>query len=156
MHKEIVAAKEVFQSHRISARVLPFDGDGRLLMMRRVKQDSEYVVSLGGGAEEGETVAAAALRECFEEAGAVVALRGVVLTVLDPPPHQSVQYFYSADLRSMNPQERTGSEFSRTDRGSYELIFLASDSPELELVQPPPLRDLLRRDWNLVQLRNHD
>lgn len=156
MHEERVVSADVFNAYRVGARVLPFDDEGRLLLMRRVKKDAEYVVSLGGGAKHGETVAEAAVRECFEEAGATITLRGLVLVVLDPPPRPSVQYFYAATLRSLDPARCTGSEFSQADRGTYELIRASIDSPELELVQPPALQELLRHDWGLVSLQTDD
>lgn len=156
MTEEVVVSAGVADGYRVVARVLPFDDEGRLLMISRVTQDATYVVSIGGGVEDGETVAETAVRECFEEAGATITLRGLVLVVLDPPPDSSVQYFYAAELQSLNPTQRTGAEFSRTDRGSYDLIRVCSDSPDLEMVQPPALRELLRQDWRLVRLRNHD
>lgn len=156
MQSEIVVSPHVLDTYRISARVLPFDDEGRLLLMRRVQQDAEYVVSLGGGTAEGEAVAEAAVRECFEEAGATVDLRGLVLVVLDPPPRPSAQYFYAATLRSLDPAQRNGNEFSRKGRGTYEPICVSSGSPELELVQPPALRELLRHDWSLVSLQHQD
>lgn len=53
---------------RISARAVIFI-DGKLVLIRRVRNGREYWVIPGGGVEEGETVEDAARREAKEEIG---------------------------------------------------------------------------------------
>ncbi|GAB3659021.1 NUDIX hydrolase [Glycomyces tarimensis] len=57
---------------RRCARVLLVDEDGRLLLFYSngfVAPGVEYYVTVGGGVEDGETLAEAAAREAFEETG---------------------------------------------------------------------------------------
>jgi 8-oxo-dGTP pyrophosphatase MutT (NUDIX family) len=61
---------------RNTARVLPVDADGRVLLQlgRELHRRSDrFWLTIGGGAERGETLAEAAAREMHEEAGSDVA-----------------------------------------------------------------------------------
>jgi 8-oxo-dGTP pyrophosphatase MutT (NUDIX family) len=58
--------------HRRSARVLIADEADRVLLFfggGLVRQDADYYFTVGGGVDEGETLAEAAAREVFEETG---------------------------------------------------------------------------------------
>lgn len=56
---------------RLTARVLLFDQDGRILLMRgRLTAEApSFWFTVGGGVDEGESLEAAALREVAEESG---------------------------------------------------------------------------------------
>ncbi|MDR1338186.1 MAG: NUDIX hydrolase [Rickettsiales bacterium] len=64
----IVPARDEIKNRRMAARVVVFDGDGRLALFRDAGK-----VGLGlpgGGVESGETLTMAAVREIWEEIGA--------------------------------------------------------------------------------------
>jgi 8-oxo-dGTP pyrophosphatase MutT (NUDIX family) len=60
---------------RNTARVLPVDPDGRVLLLRGwdpLRPRDRFWFTVGGAAERGETLSAAAVREMREEVGIVV------------------------------------------------------------------------------------
>lgn len=128
---------------RDSARMLLFDGDDRLVLIRRVREGvPPYLVTPGGGVEEGESTSEAAVRECAEELGAVVTPGPVaVLTAPDP---SGVVTFHLGVVRRFDPALRTGPELSEPGRGTYETIHVAVDDADaLSLLRPEALRSLI-------------
>jgi 8-oxo-dGTP pyrophosphatase MutT (NUDIX family) len=67
---------------RSAARVLVFDADSRLLLLKAAQPDDGHIFWLapGGGLNEGENFEAAALRELWEETGLTVELGPSVWT----------------------------------------------------------------------------
>jgi 8-oxo-dGTP pyrophosphatase MutT (NUDIX family) len=60
---------------RNTARVLPVDGEGRVLLLHGwdpLRPDDPFWFTIGGAAERGESLSEAAVRELREEAGIVV------------------------------------------------------------------------------------
>jgi 8-oxo-dGTP pyrophosphatase MutT (NUDIX family) len=61
--------------HRVCALVLPVNGAGEVLLLHGwdpAAPEAPYWFSVGGGADEGESLADAAVRETLEELGVVV------------------------------------------------------------------------------------
>lgn len=61
--------------HRTTARVLPVAPDGRVLLLHGwdpARPDQSFWFTIGGAAEDGESMAEAAVRELSEEAGITV------------------------------------------------------------------------------------
>src|SRR5690349_3995880 len=76
---------------RRAARVLLLDATGRVLLLRGhdpARPDHRYWFTAGGGLDEGETPAAGAARELFEETGLRIAP-----DVLGEPVHHEVTEF---------------------------------------------------------------
>lgn len=71
--------------HREAARVLLFDGEGRVLLAKGHDEDQPerfWWFTIGGGIEEGEDPRSAAVREVFEETGIELAPDDLVGPVL--------------------------------------------------------------------------
>jgi 8-oxo-dGTP pyrophosphatase MutT (NUDIX family) len=67
--------------HRVCARVLPVSSGGEVLLLHGwdpADPEVPYWFSVGGGVDEGESLAEAAVRETAEELGAVVDPAGLV------------------------------------------------------------------------------
>ena len=66
---------EVTPLRRYTARALPIDAEGRVLLLNGFdphRPDEPFWFTIGGAAEEGETLQEAAARELHEEAGILV------------------------------------------------------------------------------------
>lgn len=73
---------------RPTARVLPIDPDGRVLLLRTWPhggREPDWWYCVGGGVDPGETHEEAALRELFEETGCTTATLGTCLYTRDRP-----------------------------------------------------------------------
>ena len=130
---------------RRSARVLLFDDQGRLVLIRRTRPGGEtYLTTPGGGVGPDETWEAAAARECAEELGAVVAIGPIVwATTALVSGAESVQRFFVARLVSLDERQRTGHEFSEPWRGTYETVRVVDESV-LDDFRPSDLVPILR------------
>ncbi|SID19688.1 CTP pyrophosphohydrolase [Mycobacteroides abscessus subsp. abscessus] len=70
--------------------------DGKVALIKRIRESEEYYVFPGGGAEPGELAEEAAAREVLEELGIEVKVgRLLVRHDFDGP-----QYFYFAEMRA--------------------------------------------------------
>jgi 8-oxo-dGTP pyrophosphatase MutT (NUDIX family) len=131
---------------RRSARVLLFDDQGRLLLIRRTRPTGEtYLTTPGGGVGPDETWEVAAARECAEELGAEVLIGSVAWAGrLDLPDQDSEQRFFTARLVGLDDQRRTGPELSEPWRGTYETLRVSLDDPALDEFRPAELVPMLR------------
>ncbi|MGW4808637.1 NUDIX domain-containing protein [Kitasatospora sp. NPDC004272] len=116
-----------------------------MLVITRVRPGvAPYQVLVGGGVEEGDAGLEAALRrEVREEiAGEVTDLRPFHVGEND---RGETEHFYTARVTAWNFADRTGPEFSRTDRRAYlleEVPFTAGAVGGLNLM-PPQVKDVL-------------
>jgi ADP-ribose pyrophosphatase YjhB (NUDIX family) len=130
-----------------SARVILLDGD-ELVLIKRTKPGREpYWVTVGGGVEaDDETIEASLHREVFEELGGTVERAELVHLITDELEGGiGIQHIFAARLVSMDLTARTGTEFSKPERGGYEVVrvpFTPAGVRELNLM-PPQLADFI-------------
>ena len=91
--------------------------NGKVLLIRRIRDGSTYYVFPGGGIESGETPEEAAKREALEELGVEVNVNDCIAKI----NFNGVQYYFSADIITGNVGTGQGEEFTdgKRDRGTY-------------------------------------
>ncbi|QFQ97413.1 NUDIX domain-containing protein [Streptomyces phaeolivaceus] len=106
-----------------------------------------YWVTVGGGVEaDDRTIEAALHREVYEELGGTVGRAELVYLITDELDDGiGIQHIFAANLVSMDLTARTGTEFSKPERGGYEVVrvpFTAEAVDELHLM-PPQLAEFI-------------
>ncbi|MBA2755265.1 MAG: NUDIX domain-containing protein [Chloroflexia bacterium] len=131
---------------RLSARALLFDDSGRLVLVRRSRPgQASYLTTPGGGVEPGESLEAAAARECGEELGAEVIVGPTAYVRYVGAPVPGIQTFFLSRLERVDPRLRTGHELSEPERGDYETVHVNwSDPEQIATLQPEELHAVLR------------
>lgn len=124
-----------------SARAILLDGDELVLIKRTKPGRDPYWVSVGGGVEEeDDSIEAALHREVFEELGGTLDRAELVHLITDELEGGiGVQHIFAARLAGMDVSARTGSEFSKPERGGYEIVrvpFTADSIRDLKLMPP--------------------
>lgn len=128
---------------RRTARVFLFDSDNRLVLIKRTRPGRDpYWVLPGGGIEPGETPTEAVRREAFEELGARIT--NVHETVTGHST--SIQMLFIAKLVDMDPDARTGTEFTKPDRGTYDIERIPHEAMHGINLQPPEAAAFLREN----------
>lgn len=130
-----------------NARAILLDGDELVLIKRTKPGRDPYWVTVGGGVEEDDDSLEAALhREIFEELGGTLEKAELVHLITGHLEDGiGVQHIFAARLAGMDLSVRTGTEFAKPDRGSYDIVrvpFTAEAVSELELM-PPELADFV-------------
>jgi ADP-ribose pyrophosphatase YjhB (NUDIX family) len=130
-----------------NARAVLLDGDELVLIKRTKPGRDPYWVTVGGGVEEDDDSIEAALhREIFEELGGTLEKAELIHLITDHLEDGiGVQHIFAARLAGMDVSVRTGTEFAKPDRGSYDIVrvpFTADAVSELELM-PPELADFV-------------
>ncbi|WP_417899808.1 NUDIX domain-containing protein [Bacillus haimaensis] len=99
--------------------------DSKVILIKRVRNESVYYVFPGGGIEEGETPEHAAEREAFEELGVKVAINGCLSTV----EYNGKQFFFSADIIEGEIGTGQGEEYTalNRERGTYQPMWMELD-----------------------------
>lgn len=108
-----------YQNPRIVTGCLPVYGDKVLLCQRAIEPRKGFWTLPGGFMELGETMQEGAVRETWEEAGAVVAVRSLY-TVFDVIHAEQVSVFFLADLP--RPEFSVGVESEAVELFSEERI----------------------------------
>ncbi|WP_395297243.1 NUDIX domain-containing protein [Kitasatospora hibisci] len=130
-----------------SARGILLSDDQLVLIKRTRPGQDPYWVTVGGGVEPTDADVEAALhREVFEELAGVVKTPRLVHLITDSlDGGLGVQLIFAARLVSMRPSARTGSEFTKPERGAYEveLVPFASDAVRGINLMPPELADFI-------------
>ncbi|MGI2328481.1 NUDIX hydrolase [Planococcus sp. YIM B11945] len=97
--------------------------DKRVVLIKRVREESTYYVFPGGGIEPGETPEQAAEREAYEELGVEILAKECLAIV----QHNGTQFFFLAELLSGDIGVGIGEEFTdpERNRGTYEPLWVA-------------------------------
>ncbi|WP_328844988.1 NUDIX hydrolase [Streptomyces sp. NBC_00258] len=139
---------------RRSARAILLDGE-ELVLIKRTKPGREpYWVTVGGGVEaDDDTIEAALHREVFEELGGTVDRAELVYLITDQLNGGiGVQHIFAARLVAMDLTARTGTEFSKPERGDYEVVrvpFTCGTLRELNLM-PSQLADFIASNTQAI------
>ncbi|WP_033325768.1 NUDIX domain-containing protein [Promicromonospora sukumoe] len=126
---------------RRGARGIVIDDEGRMVLIKRTKPGQDpYWTSPGGGVEESDpSVEDALRRELAEELGATADGYQQVFLASDPTDAGvAIQHFFVARLTSLNLTERYGSEFTKPERGGYDLDYVPLSDGSLEVIDLKP------------------
>jgi 8-oxo-dGTP diphosphatase len=106
----------------------------KVVLIKRVRDDSIYYVFPGGGIEDGETPADGAKREALEELGIEVNVKECISEV----DFNGTQYFFLSEMISGTFGTGQGEEFTypQRDRGTYLPMWV--DINELPLIDVRP------------------
>ncbi|WP_165989041.1 NUDIX domain-containing protein [Streptomyces sp. YIM 98790] len=137
-----------------SARAILLDGDDLVLIKRTRPGREPYWVTVGGGVEDDDpTIEAALRREVFEELGGTLGRAELVHLITDELEHGlGVQHIFAARLERMDLSARTGTEFSKPERGGYEVVrvpFTAESIRGLALM-PPELAEFMATNTDAI------
>ncbi len=114
--------------------------DGKIALIKRVRNNHEYYVIPGGGIEEGETPEDAAIREVKEELVIDIAIEKLLTTLTF---NNKLQYYFRANYIKGEFGTGDGEEFIQTnlDRGTYTPVLIEKknlrsfDIRPIEIVQ---------------------
>ncbi len=110
--------------------------DHDVALIRRERDGATYYVFPGGGVEDGESFAATAVREAYEELGVRVRI-GALLRVLETPDGE--QRYYAAEVIGGTFGAGTGTEFSRR----YTPVWISIEEVSSLDLRPQALKTTL-------------
>ncbi|MES5865621.1 NUDIX domain-containing protein [Bacillus cereus group sp. RP32] len=99
--------------------------EGKIALIKRIREGETYYVFPGGGIEEGETAEEATKREIYEELGVHIKVE-----------HKGTEYYFNAHITDGVFGSGKAEEFKQKDRGSYIPLWLPIH--ELEKVNIKP------------------
>ena len=143
-------------------RVIVFDEDNRILMVKQEHPERTVWMVPGGGIEEGENSAQAAVREVREETGLEVEILGLIWHVEEVSERgQRFVNFFRAVLRGGKPALGHDPELSESEQVLADLQFMSREEVAgLENVYPEFLREELWQhleqgtiDYNAFRMR---
>lgn len=124
--------------------------NGKIALIRRVKNGKEHYVFPGGGVEDGETVEEAVLREVLEETSLTVKIEKFLYHHIYDNDTDHV--FYSCKYVSGIPSLGPGNELEEMKRNPsvlYEPVWVAVEKLSGLLLYPLEIRDFLIEDIKL-------
>lgn len=126
---------------RKRASILITDGN-KILLMHRIKKGVEYYVLPGGGAEEGESVREAAIREAKEETGLDVVIdkeQWIYIEEESDHVHHCLSVAsFAGELMIGGPEKDRQSEDN-----IYELVWVNRDQLEELPIRPEGIKVLM-------------
>ena len=143
-------------------RVIVFDEDNRILMVRQDHPERTVWMVPGGGIEDGENSAQAAVREVREETGLEVEILGLIWHVEEVSDRgQRFVNFFKARVAGGELKLGADPEFSEDEQVLAQVRFMSRDEVSgLENLYPEFLREELWQhleqgtiDYNAFRMR---
>ncbi|PFV77692.1 DNA mismatch repair protein MutT [Bacillus sp. AFS059628] len=106
--------------------------EGKIALIKRIRDGETYYVFPGGGIEEGETPEEATKREAYEELGVHIEVEHLIAKV----EYKGTEYYFNAHIIGGVFGSGKAEEFEIKDRGSYIPLWLPIQ--ELEKVNIKP------------------
>ncbi|MGG0290482.1 NUDIX domain-containing protein [Bacillus pacificus] len=94
--------------------------EGKIALIKRIREDETYYVFPGGGIGEGETPEEATRREIFEELGVHIKVEYLIAKV----EYKGTEYYFNADIVGGVFGSGKAEEFEMKDRGIYIPLWL--------------------------------
>ncbi|MGM2794403.1 NUDIX hydrolase [Bacillus cereus group sp. Bce004] len=94
--------------------------EGKIALIKRIREDETYYVFPGGGIEEGETPEEATKREIFEELGVHIKVEHLIAKM----EYKGTEYYFNADIVGGVFGSGKAEEFEMKDRGIYIPLWL--------------------------------
>ncbi|MBE5106242.1 NUDIX domain-containing protein [Bacillus thuringiensis] len=106
--------------------------DGKIALIKRIREGEVYFVFPGGGIEEEETPEEATKREVYEELGVQIEVKRLITKV----KHKGTEYYYDAHITDGVFGSGKGEEFKQKDRGSYIPLWVPINELEKLNIKP--------------------
>ncbi|EJS70630.1 MULTISPECIES: NUDIX hydrolase [Bacillus] len=106
--------------------------EGKIALIKRIREGETYYVFPGGGIEEGETAEEATKREIYEELGVHIKVEHLIAKV----EYKGTEHYFNAHIIDGVFRSGKAEEFKLKDRGSYIPLWLPIH--ELEKVNIKP------------------
>ncbi|WP_243821079.1 NUDIX hydrolase [Bacillus thuringiensis] len=115
--------------------------EGKIALIKRIREEERYYVFPGGGIEEGETPEEATKREVYEELEVHIQVEHLIAKV----KYKGNEYYYAAYITGGVFGSGTAEEFQLEGRGNYIPLWLPIN--ELEKVNIKPY-EVVRNIFN--------
>jgi len=117
--------------------------DGKILTIKRFKNNETYYVFPGGGVEKDEDVKSALIRECLEEVNVTVEVGDLLYTELY---NQDEIEFYLCSIVSGEVGVGSGEEYQNmTDNNKYEPAWLLLNDINERDIRPREIIDIIKK-----------
>lgn len=106
--------------------------EGKIVLIKRIREGEIYYVFPGGGIEEGETAEEATKREAYEELGVHIKVEHLIAKV----EYKGTEYYFNAHIIDGVFGSGKAEEFKLKDRGSYIPLWLPIHELEKVSIKP--------------------